>query len=138
VAGDFYNECYYILRVEEETADDVVLTLLCPISYSGFNAETLKSSVEQCTVGSISGWTMFSEEDARIVNQLCTANLEQLNALFEGRGISPFQRDESYLYEAANETIKSFSISGEFKTETVLSNKRYQIRGVKKISILSR
>ncbi|MDR1645559.1 MAG: FimB/Mfa2 family fimbrial subunit [Tannerellaceae bacterium] len=134
VAGGFYNEDCYILHVEEITEGRAILTLLSPSSSSGMYPDNLKENIGKLDAGGFSDWQMFSEEDARMVNQLCNEGLEEMNNLLDSHDVPTFQSSEKYLYEKDG-TIKAFALTGTFKSEIAVPSKRYYIRGVKKIIV---
>ncbi|MDR2810660.1 MAG: FimB/Mfa2 family fimbrial subunit [Tannerellaceae bacterium] len=135
--GEFYNTKCYILQVEEKTAGKTTLSLLYPETHNGLDLESLKKTLTSNTAGGLSGWRLFTEEEARMINRLCNEKINELNTMFAERGINTFVKNEKYLFEDEDGTLFAFPIDGAFVKEVAINKMRYYIRGIKKVTELS-
>ncbi|MDR1500518.1 MAG: FimB/Mfa2 family fimbrial subunit [Tannerellaceae bacterium] len=135
VAGDIYDDSFYILSAEEVSPGRLELTLLYHRAENGTNHEELRDNIKVNSHKGLSGWTLITEKEARMINALCIEKMAAVNNLLKEKGIDTFHTTEAHLCEGDNGVLYSFRATAKPFALGVESS-RAHARGMKKISVL--
>jgi hypothetical protein len=140
--NEFYNDCY-ILDVEEQTEDSVMLTLLSPNNGDVVYYSEALTNAGMYNYEGITGWELPGSKEALLIHYLCTQDFNGFNSLLGEHKSLPFKTEYTYYICREDGQFKLFRITGPFALIETTGNSnqglvRSHYRYIKKLPVPGR
>lgn len=132
-AGEFWKDLY-VWKAERVSDNEVKATILSPKLWFKILAADAPGLLDEYEVNGLSGWRVFTKDEAHEFYEEYSSNLVELNNLLIEKG-----QDEFYFYKGerylCNDCLSTFNLNGKLLVRNAGQKTEYYMRGIKTIIV---